>query len=72
LDEREGRHAAQRLGLRILGVVGILIEAKANHAIPVIRRYLDALRQQAGFYLSDSLYDYALSLAGENNPDEAW
>lgn len=24
LDEREGRHTAQRLGLRVVGVVGVL------------------------------------------------
>ena len=30
LDEREGRHAAQRLELRVAGVVGILLEAKSE------------------------------------------
>jgi predicted nucleic acid-binding protein len=32
LDEREGRHAAQRLELRVAGVVGILLEAKSRSA----------------------------------------
>lgn len=66
LDEKEGRHAAQRLGLRVLGVVGILLEAKANGAIDKMSPHLDALRQTAGFYLSSSLYQYALALAGES------
>jgi len=66
LDEKEGRHAAQRLGLRVLGVVGILLEAKANGAIDKLRPHLDVLRQTAGFYLSSSLYQYALALAGES------
>ncbi len=67
LDEQEGRHAAQRLGLRVLGVVGILLNAKANGAIDTLRPHLDALRQTAGFYLSASLYQHALELAGEDN-----
>jgi predicted nucleic acid-binding protein len=66
LDEEEGRHAAQRLGLRVMGVVGILLEAKASGAIDRLRPYLDALRQAAGFYLSEPLYQSALMLAGED------
>jgi hypothetical protein len=71
LDEREGRHTAQRMGLHVIGVVGILIEAKASHTISAVCPYLDALRQRAGFYLSDSIYTYALSLAGENDGNVA-
>ena len=49
LDEKEGRHAAQRLGLQVVGVVGILLEAKTKDAIHSVRTHLDALRQEAGF-----------------------
>lgn len=65
LDEREGRHAAQRLGLRTLGVVGILLGAKKRGFVETIRPQTDALRQTAGFYLSETLYQYALSFAKE-------
>lgn len=65
LDEKEGRHIAQRLGLRVLGVVGILLQAKTQGAIAEIRPHLDALRQTAGFFLSDSVYERALALANE-------
>ena len=65
LDEWEGRRAAQRLGLRVLGVVGILLDAKSQGAISTMRPYLDAMRQTAGFYLDEALYVHALSLAGE-------
>jgi len=68
LDEREGRHAAQRLELRVSGVVGILLEAKSRGAVNVIRPHLDALRHKAGFYLSEPVYHAALSLAGESEP----
>jgi len=65
LDEQEGRHAAQRLGLHVVGVVGILLEAKAAGVIDKIRPSLDALRQNAGFYLSDALYQAVLVLGHE-------
>jgi predicted nucleic acid-binding protein len=51
LDEKEGRHAAGRLGLRVVGVVGILLEAKAGGMLDSVRPSLDALRHSAGFYL---------------------
>lgn len=66
LDEREGRHRAQRMRLRVTGVVGILLEAKAAGSIDQIRPLLDDLRQIAGFRLSEPVYQYALQLAGED------
>lgn len=65
LDEKEGRRAAQRLGLQVLGVVGLLLEAKAQGKIQSIQPFLDALRQVAGFYLSDEVYQAGLKAAGE-------
>lgn len=65
LDEQEGRHAASRLGLHSLGVLGLLLQAKRLQKIEEIRSYLDALRQQAGFYLGDRLYCDVLEQAGE-------
>lgn len=67
MDEREGRHAAQQMGLRVIGVVGILLDAKAQQFIDSLHPLLDALRQTAGFYLNESLYQHALALAGESN-----
>lgn len=65
LDEREGRRAVQRLGLRVVGVIGILLEAKSQGAIAAVQSFLDALRQAAGFYLNDAVYGHALLLAGD-------
>jgi predicted nucleic acid-binding protein len=65
LDEQEGRHAAQRMGLQVIGVLGILLEAKAAGTIHTVRPHLDALRQAAGFYVSTSLYQHALAAANE-------
>ena len=65
LDEREGRRVAQHLGLRVVGVVGILLDAKSHGVIKAVRPHLDDLRHIAGFYLDDALYAHALLLAGE-------
>lgn len=65
LDEREGRHVAQRLGLQVVGVVAILLEAKAKGMIDRMKPNLDALRQAAGFHLSETLYNSALRASGE-------
>lgn len=63
LDEKEARHTAQRLGLKVMGVIGILLLAHARQEIPSVKPYLDALRQIAGFYLSEELYQAVLKQA---------
>lgn len=65
MDEREGRRIAQRLGLHVVGVVGVLIASKAHNLVDVIQPLLDDLRYKAGFYLSDTVYHKALQIAGE-------
>lgn len=66
VDEKEGRRAAQRLGLHISGVLGLLVEAKAQAKLNQIRPLLDRLRGDAGFYMTDNLYVLALNLSGES------
>jgi predicted nucleic acid-binding protein len=65
LDEQAGRYAAQHFNLRVMGTVGLLVRAKNLGLIDEVRSHLDALRQQAGFYLSEAVYQHALSLTGE-------
>lgn len=65
LDEKEGRRVARRLGLKVLGVAGVLLEGKVAGEIAAVRPYLDALRQTAGFYLNEAVYRRVLALAGE-------
>lgn len=65
IDEREARRAAARFGIRVLGVLGILLDAKARGYIGRIRPSLDALRNDAGFYLSADLYHRVLDLANK-------
>lgn len=65
LDERDGRYAAQRFGLPVIGVLGVLIEAKSKGHLDQIKPYLDALRRQAGFYIQARLYEGVLQAVGE-------
>lgn len=65
LDEKDGRSAAKRMGLQPMGVLGILLSAKRNGYISVVKPHMDTLRQQAGFYLSQPLYDEVLKIAKE-------
>lgn len=65
LDEQAGRTAACYLGLEVMGVVGILLRAKQHGYIPQVRPLLDALRHQAGFFLSAQVYEHALGLVQE-------
>ena len=65
VDEKEGRHMAYRLGLRPLGTLGVLLEAKRKKQIEEVRHLLEALRLQAGFYLREDLFLKVLAMAGE-------
>ena len=60
MDERRGRKAAEALGLRVIGTVGVLVEASRRHLIPDLALVLDALRA-SGFHVSDALVAQALS-----------
>lgn len=65
MDERLGRATAQHLGLRSLGLIGVLLLAKKRSLITHIKPDLDYLRQVAGFYISEPLYRRVLQDVGE-------
>jgi len=55
IDERAGRTAAKRLGLRVTGLVGVLIEARERGILLDAAAVVDDLQRKAGFWLSDEL-----------------
>jgi uncharacterized protein len=65
IDERLGRQEAIRLGLSIIGILGILLVAKQRSLIPQVQPVMDALINQAGFRVSPPLYQRILTLAQE-------
>ncbi|NET36646.1 MAG: DUF3368 domain-containing protein [Cyanothece sp. SIO1E1] len=65
IDERLGRQEALRLGLSIVGILGILLVAKQRSLIPQVQPIMNALIDQAGFRVSSQLYQRILVLAQE-------
>lgn len=65
MDERLGRAVAERLGLRLIGTVGVLLAAKQQGHLAAVKPILDSLRRTARFRISQSLYEAILATAGE-------
>jgi len=67
LDKLEARRVADVYGLRKTGVIGVLIRAKIEGKVVSLRKELDRLRSQAGFWIGDEIYWRALKAVAENN-----
>lgn len=65
MDERLGRDTARHFGIRFTGVLGVLIEAKHRGIVQAIKPLMDALRDLAGFHVSEALYLRLLQDEGE-------
>jgi hypothetical protein len=65
IDERRGRAEATRLGLRITGLLGILIEAKHQNLIATVKPLMDALIATSEFRVSPVLYSQILEMVDE-------
>jgi predicted nucleic acid-binding protein len=64
LDDRRARDVADRMGLKVIGTMGILIWAKRAKILPWIKPLLNELTEK-GFHLSEALKREALNLVGE-------
>nr|WP_216087055.1 DUF3368 domain-containing protein [Stanieria cyanosphaera] len=67
IDERLGWLVAARLNLRYTGILGILVEAKSQGLIVEVKPLLNALIDQAGFWVAEPLYNRVLQLVDEDN-----
>lgn len=65
IDERRGRAEADRLGLRITGLLGILVEAKYQNLIVAVKPLMDALIATSEFRVSPVLYNQILEMVDE-------
>ncbi len=65
IDERRGRAEADRLGIKITGLLGILVEAKRKNLIVVVKPLIDTLIATSDFRVSSALYDQILSIVNE-------
>jgi len=66
VDELHAREKARRLGIRVTGVLGILVEAKSRGLLPAVNPIIQDLRNIAGFHGSPQLVKDVLRQAGES------
>ncbi|MBE9057022.1 DUF3368 domain-containing protein [Sphaerospermopsis sp. LEGE 08334] len=65
MDECRGRIVASSYGLQIIGLLGVLLQAKRKNLIPSVKILMDQLIEQADFRVSNQLYTTILQSAGE-------
>ena len=65
LDEALGRDIAARFGLRFIGLLGCLVEAKNRELVSAVRPIVDDLIEKASFWIGRPLYERVLQAAGE-------
>lgn len=65
IDERRGKAEADRLGIRITGLLGILVEAKQKNLIVAVKPLMDALIATSNFRVSSALYNQILDIVDE-------
>ena len=65
MDESEGRSVAEELGLVPFGLMGILLRAKKRGYVAKVRPLIVSLREDAGFFLSQSFCEDIFREAGE-------
>ncbi len=65
IDELKGRKFAEKLGLKVVGLLGILIKAKREKVIPKVKPLVEMLINSAGFRIHPELYTEVLKIADE-------
>ena len=65
IDEKVGREVATRLGVRTVGILGVLVDARNEKLISSVKVLLNRLEREANFWISADLRLQVLQLAGE-------
>lgn len=65
IDEKRGRAIAMSYQLNIIGILGVLLQAKDRCLIPSVKPLILELINQANFRVSHQLYAEILHIAGE-------
>ena len=65
IDEWKGREKAEELGIKIIGVLGLLLRAKNEGFISAVKILMDELIYKAEFRIHPALYQQVLKSAGE-------
>ena len=65
IDERRGAEVAERLGIFHTGLLGVLLRAKRERHLPLIKPCLDQLTRETTFRMSAAVRLAVLGMAGE-------
>jgi hypothetical protein len=65
IDEKLGRRVAAREGVRIAGLLALLVEAKHRRLIKSVREFVGQLESNAGFRVSDAVKSESFREANE-------
>jgi uncharacterized protein len=65
MDEKRGRSVAEARGIRVVGLLGVLLMAKRAGYAQSVGELIGELESQAGFFVSDSVKQIILTAAGE-------
>ena len=65
IDESLGRKVAEKLGIRVVGILGVLVQSRQKQLIPEVRGVLDRLEKEAGFWIAPNLRTKVLEAVGE-------
>lgn len=64
VDDLKGRKLAKRMSLSIMGTLGMLLKAKQQNVITLVKPYIDLI-QETDFRVSQLIISYVLEQAGE-------
>jgi predicted nucleic acid-binding protein len=65
IDEHRGRRTAARLGLRPVGLLGVLLELKQRGQVPALTPLIHELRARIAYRVDEALVQEVLRKAGE-------
>ncbi len=71
IDEASGRREAERQGLRVAGLLGVLLEAKRRGIIQNATEELDKLLNGTSFWIHQAIRARFLYEAGEASSEES-
>ena len=65
MDEADGRAVVKAMDLHPTGILGILLRAKFEGKITSVSDEMSRLKNEAGFFIAESLFRYVQKEAGE-------
>jgi predicted nucleic acid-binding protein len=65
LDEIDARSIASKLRIRFIGLLGVLMRAKESGYIQKVMPLMNNLKEKAGFWIDEELYQYVLNIVRE-------